>query len=188
VRTPMNSGPQKRCASETRRTGRFACHEPVIDEGSVRGGLKQLPVRPVCCQNEPATEPPGEQADELALSRNHGPAAGRLHRGWGSPYPATDGWHELGNGAMKRLTIRRHAERQDPVKRVAERPLVEDRTQTQVEGPPPWSIDARSRSSERIPGRSEATPTAKSPLAGRRHPAHRCREVLWRAPSDSLDW
>jgi hypothetical protein len=100
----------------------------VIDEGSVRGGLKQLPVRPVCCQNEPATEPPGEQADELALSRNHGPAAGRLHRGWGSPYPATDGWHELGNGAMKRLTIRRYAERQDPVKRVAERPLVEDRT------------------------------------------------------------
>lgn len=129
MRTPINSGPQKRCTSETRKTGRFACHEPVFDGGSVRGGLKRLPARPGCRQNEPETEPPGEQANELALSRNHGPIAGRLHRGWRSSNQSTDGWYELGNGVTKRLTIQRHAERPDPVKRVAERPPVEDRTQ-----------------------------------------------------------
>jgi hypothetical protein len=97
------------------------------------------------------------------------------------PIQQTDGWYEQGVDAMRRQMIRRRVERLDPVKQVAERPPVEDRTRRSR-----WSSLRRGASSPDATFRTNAWKTrsdADSENAASWAPAPGASvpHALWRA-------
>lgn len=183
MRTPIPSGQQKRCAPDDpgSRAGSPAT-SPRSSEDRFGSGLTPPPARPVGVPGRKPGADPNGAADELALSRNHGPLAGRPHRGTArrnskptggtirrrcgdaADDPATCG----ASGSCEAVCRKAGGGGPDVMRQVVEpRPNIPSTSENDL--PNANLKDAKRRRQLR-------------PLAGRRHPAYPSRHAVERNP------
>jgi hypothetical protein len=173
VRTPIPSGPQPRCAPSRRESRAGLPASDPAERSRIGSGLTPPPVRPVGCYDEPD---PGWEGD--ADGKGLEPSPSVCPRTITSkPRLAETAIRRVvrtGPGAVKRKPTRQAGGASGSLETGSrEASCIGPNVMMPVFEPLPRRTDVQLRPSQREPERREATQTAETPLAGRRHPAHR---------------